>query len=164
VVLRSDLNHPRLKIGSMRAMFIGWRMIPLNAPLPPFHTLLLVLPRLFNENHGRWAGSPSINSPCHLKSFGNTLGSPFVYLSCGIKGVQVSSRASRLRHCSQMGPFLGVARVLLSCLLVSAVAANNACKNPRVRREWRKLTTREQAEWISAVDVLVSWFSHYSRH
>jgi len=74
----------------------------------------------------------------------------------GIRGVQVRSHSSRPLHSSQMGSFLGVVRVLLLCLLVSAVGAKDACKQPKVRREWRKLTPGERAEWIDAVKVLIS--------
>ena len=51
-----------------------------------------------------------------------------------------------------MGFFLGLVRVLLVSLLVTAVAADE-CKKPRIRREWRKLTPRERAEWINAINV-----------
>ena len=54
-----------------------------------------------------------------------------------------------------MGSFLGVVRVLLLSLFVSAVVANNTgCIKPKVRREWRKLSRREQGDWIKAVNVL----------
>lgn len=55
-----------------------------------------------------------------------------------------------------MGSFLGVARALFICLLVSAAVASNTCKTPKVRREWRKLTPGERTEWIRAVNVLIS--------
>jgi hypothetical protein len=54
-----------------------------------------------------------------------------------------------------MGSFLAVARVLLLSILVSAVAGNNSCQEPKVRREWRALEPDERAEWIDAVNVLV---------
>ena len=33
------------------------------------------------------------------------------------------------------------------------VTAQSHCSNPSIRREWRSLTLRERAEWISAVKV-----------
>jgi len=51
-----------------------------------------------------------------------------------------------------MGFFLGLVRVLLVSLFVTSVAADQ-CKKPRIRREWRKLTPRERAEWIDAINV-----------
>ena len=75
-----------------------------------------------------------------------------------IKGVWARSHSLRLltSHHSQMGSFLGVVRVLLLSLFVSAVVANNnGCGKPKVRREWRKLSPRERGDWISAVNVLI---------
>ena len=56
-----------------------------------------------------------------------------------------------------MGSFLSVVRVLLLCLYASAAVANNKCLKPKVRREWRKLTQDERADWIGAVNVLALW-------
>ena len=53
-----------------------------------------------------------------------------------------------------MASFLGVLRVLFVSLLVSvAVAADGDCTDPKVRREWRKLSPDEQSEWIQAMNV-----------
>jgi len=52
-----------------------------------------------------------------------------------------------------MASFLGVLRVLFLSLFVTAVVANNGCGKPKVRREWRKLSRREQGDWIKAVNV-----------
>lgn len=58
-----------------------------------------------------------------------------------------------------MASFLGVARVLLLSLLISTVVADDKkCENPKVRREWRTLSSSEQADWIDAVNVLDSRF------
>lgn len=55
-----------------------------------------------------------------------------------------------------MRPFLGIFQVLFFGLLVSAAVANNAtCDNPKVRREWRKLSVSERKDWIDAVNVCV---------
>jgi len=54
-----------------------------------------------------------------------------------------------------MAFFLGVVRALLVSLLVSAAVANGKkCENPKVRREWRKLSSSERSEWIDAVNCL----------
>ena len=56
----------------------------------------------------------------------------------------------------QMRLFLGAIHVLFSGVLVSTVIANNVtCKNPKVRREWRKLSTDQRIEWINAIKVRV---------
>ena len=74
-----------------------------------------------------------------------------------IKGpVQVCSRSSPLPHRTHMGHFLGVVRVLFLCLFVAGIAAQKSCQEPKVRREWRKLSPDERAEWIGAVNVLIS--------
>ena len=52
-----------------------------------------------------------------------------------------------------MGSFLGIVRVLFLGLLVSTAVANKTCKNPKVRREWRKLSLKEREQWIEAVNV-----------
>jgi tyrosinase len=54
-----------------------------------------------------------------------------------------------------MGSFLGLVRVLLLSLFVSAaVASNSGCGKPKVRREWRKLSPRDKGDWIKAVKCL----------
>jgi len=54
-----------------------------------------------------------------------------------------------------MASFLGLARILLLSLLVSVVVADDyACTNPKVRREWRALSTSERGDWIKAVNCL----------
>jgi tyrosinase len=54
-----------------------------------------------------------------------------------------------------MASFLGLVRVLLLCLILSAVDAKG-CKKPKVRREWRKLSKGERGEWIRAVNCLAT--------
>jgi len=57
---------------------------------------------------------------------------------------------------SKMGSFLGVVRVVLLSIFVSVVVANNGgCFEPKVRREWRTLSPRQQGDWINAVKVLI---------
>jgi tyrosinase len=53
-----------------------------------------------------------------------------------------------------MASFLGLVRVLLLSLLVSVVVADGECEKPKVRREWRKFSPPERAEWIKAVKCL----------
>ena len=50
--------------------------------------------------------------------------------------------------------FLVTSRLLYFSLL--AALTNKTCRTPKVRREWRDLSLREQAEWIDAVNVLMS--------
>jgi len=69
-----------------------------------------------------------------------------------------------------MTSFLGLTRTLLLSLLIVSVVAdgyghddngkgngnghgNGGCRNPKVRREWRALSTRERGDWIKAVNV-----------
>jgi tyrosinase len=54
-----------------------------------------------------------------------------------------------------MASFLGLVRVLLLSLLVSVVVADG-CEKPKVRREWRKLSSDERSEWIKAVNCLTT--------
>ena len=71
-----------------------------------------------------------------------------------------------------MSPFLGLVRVLFFGLLVSSALAdgyghdhdhddgnnygnNKGCQKPKVRREWRKLSDGERADWIEAVNVFL---------
>ena len=51
----------------------------------------------------------------------------------------------------QMVSFLATTRLLYFSLL--ATLGNKPCRTPKVRREWRDLSFREQAEWIDAVNV-----------
>ena len=56
-----------------------------------------------------------------------------------------------------MRPFLVTVRVLFVGFLVSTAAASNVrCREPKVRREWRKLSPSERTEWIDAVNVFIS--------
>jgi len=51
-----------------------------------------------------------------------------------------------------MAFFLGVVRALLISVLVSAALADK-CHKPKVRKEWRALSSGERANWIDAVNV-----------
>ena len=51
-----------------------------------------------------------------------------------------------------MTSFLGVVRVLLLSLLISAAVAQE-CPVPFVRLEWRQFTPTQRAAWIEAVNV-----------
>jgi len=59
-----------------------------------------------------------------------------------------------------MASFLGLTRILLLSLFVSFVAADDntygGCQNPKVRREWRKISDDERAGWIKAVNCLTT--------
>ena len=76
------------------------------------------------------------------------------------KGGWVRPHSSQLSHYPlssppQMRPFLSIIPVLFLGLSVSAAATNTTCKNPKVRREWRKLSSTERSEWINAVNVFI---------
>jgi len=59
-----------------------------------------------------------------------------------------------------MTSFIALTRALLLSLLVVSVAAADGddagCTNPKVRREWRALSTKERGDWIKAVNVHLS--------
>ena len=50
-----------------------------------------------------------------------------------------------------------LSKLVLSAALVLGVVVGGGdaatCTNPSVRREWRKLTTPQKAEWIAAINV-----------
>ncbi|KAF8609047.1 Di-copper centre-containing protein [Ceratobasidium sp. AG-I] len=54
-----------------------------------------------------------------------------------------------------LSAFIITASIAPACLAASInPPATGNCKNPEVRKEWRKLSTTEQAAWISAVKCL----------
>jgi len=52
--------------------------------------------------------------------------------------------------------FMKLALVAITVLAQSAIARPSGCTNPSVRREWRRLSRRERADWIRAVKCLNS--------
>ena len=169
-----------LEVGWARAAIIGWCMVPFNATLFSIHRTHTVqdffskrLPprRSIGITNIVLSLVPILEAVqfAHLivqiRSVVIPGSSLFADLTYSIKGAQVNSCFLRPSHCLlEMGSFLGIARVLFLSLLVSAVVAGNGrkCQNPKIRREWRNLTTSEQADWIRAINVLISWFSHCS--
>lgn len=55
---------------------------------------------------------------------------------------------------------LALVTIFLASLPLSSVATTK-CTEPAVRKEWRKLSTAEKADWIQAVNVgcqsMLSW-------
>lgn len=57
-----------------------------------------------------------------------------------------------------MGSFLDIVRALFLGILVSTAVANNVtCQKPKVRREWRQISTSERIDWITAVNVFIPY-------
>ena len=179
-----DSDNSRIKffleVGWARAAIIGWCVVPSDATLFSIHhthatqaffgkRLPPVTSTTFNRNScvviGPYSEGGPISPRCCPTSFGGDSRLLRRRLDIQYKGVQVNFCSLRPSHrLLEMGSFLGIAHVLFLSLVVSAVVAGNGrkCQNPKVRREWRSLTTSERADWIRAINVLISWFSHCS--
>lgn len=66
-----------------------------------------------------------------------------------VRGLHLSLRV--LQSCTRMAPLHPLRIALVSALLLTSVSGH--CRAPRVRREWRSITSDERASWINAVNV-----------